>query len=112
MTIGTAEVAAFAAKPPGVVEVSLRIAMLDNEVLALDIAEVAHALHECFQQRHPRRLGAGGKLAEPVYFAGLLCARNKRPTNRRAAQKDDGLATAHLVTSPETPACRGNAALR
>src|SRR5260370_30075483 len=77
----------------------LRPAILDRQILALDVAGFTKTLAECGQiactiDRRPRAT------EEPDHrHRGLLRPRRKRPRSRRAAEQRDELAAPHSITS-------------
>src|SRR5262249_5775442 len=72
---------------------TLRPAILDPDVLALDIASLLQALPEC---RNDMRIALRcGRIEEADNWHILLRARRERPRCRRAAQKRDELAPPH-----------------
>src|SRR5262249_14110739 len=74
-------------------------AILDNEVLPLDVSKVPQALAKrleiCSIQFHRRRL----QHADAPDPAGLLSPRHERPRGRRAAEQRDEIAPPHSITS-------------
>jgi hypothetical protein len=77
----------------------LRPAKLDDDVLALDVAEVAQARP---QRLHPARASRSGpeiQVSDPSDFCRLLRARRVRPRRRRATEQSDELAPPHSITS-------------
>ena|SRR5258708_21612317 len=55
-------------------------ALLDDDVLALDVAKGG----EPFPQRLHKRGGGRAQIPEPIYFVGLFCIHYKRPRRRTA----------------------------
>ena len=80
------------------IELILRPAVFDRDVLALDIAGVFEALAKCAQTLR-KRVGRRG-VEEPDHrHRRLLRPRRERPRCRRAAEQRDELAPLHSITS-------------
>src|SRR5262245_45837793 len=82
------------------VEAPFRQAILDGNVLALDVAGFTNALSECGQKACTIGKERPRSAEEPDHRHGrLLRARRERPSRRRTAEQYDELATPHSITS-------------
>src|SRR5499427_2494969 len=76
----------------------LRPAILDHDILALDVAGFANALPECGQIACA--IGKRRTAEEPDHrHRRLLRTRRERPRNHRAAEQRDEIAAVHSITS-------------
>ena len=81
---------------------SLRPAIFDREIAAVDPTEIAHSLHEGGGPLALRRRAARSEQSDGRHLR-LLRARRERP-RRHAAEQRDELATAtHSITSSARP---------
>src|SRR5262245_39848877 len=76
----------------------LRPAVLDDDVGALDITEVAQAQPDCLEPGSKRRRGCQAQESDPRHLARLLRTRRERPRSRAAEQRYEG-APLHSITS-------------
>src|SRR6516162_975704 len=76
---------------------SLRPAIFDREIAAVDPAEIAHSLHEGGGPLALRRRATRSEQSDSRHLR-LLCARRERPRSRAAEQRDE-LAALHSITS-------------
>jgi hypothetical protein len=75
----------------GSAELCVRVAPLDCNIAAFDIAQVAHSRPERFSKRMRRR--QRHEYTHARHFFELLRARCERPSGRRAAQTADEIST-------------------
>src|SRR5215470_2064285 len=77
---------------------SLRPAILDREIAAVDPAEIAHSLHEGGGPLALRRRAARSEQSDGRHLR-LPRSRSDRPRRRRAAEQRDEPAPLHSITS-------------
>src|SRR5262249_53786294 len=77
---------------------ALRPAELDDNALALDVAEIAQPRPQRFHLARSRGSGGEMQIPDPSNLC-RLCARRERPRRRRAANERDELASLHSITS-------------
>src|SRR5262249_41952285 len=77
---------------------ALRPAELDDNALALDVAEIAQPRPQRFHLARSRGSGGEMQIPDPSNLCRLR-ARRKRPHRRRAAEQRDELPTLHSITS-------------
>src|SRR5262249_32151296 len=80
------------------VDLVLRPAILDHDILALDVAGFANALPECGQIACTISKRRAAEESDH-WHRRLLRACRKRPRRRRAADQRDEFATSHSITS-------------
>src|SRR5499427_9619988 len=80
------------------VDPTLRISIVDDNILALNPPELAQPLPERVEQGRPIGRGRQPKETYPRHLARLLPPRRQRP-RRRAAEQRDELAALHSITS-------------
>src|SRR5215468_4842820 len=86
---------------------SLRPAIFDREIAAVDPAEIAHSLHEGGGPLALRRRAARSEQSDGRHLR-LLRARRKWPRGRSAADQRYELAALHSITSSaRATSCRG-----
>src|SRR5262249_36828825 len=82
------------------VDPTLRISIVDDNILALNPPELAQPLPERVEQGRPIGRGRQPKETYPRHLARLLLrARRERPTRCRAAEQRDERAALHSTTS-------------
>src|SRR5262249_2416391 len=90
------------------VEAPFRQAILDGNVLALDVAGFTNALSECGQKACTIGKERPRSAEEPDHrHRGLLRARRKRPRGRRAAEQRYELAPFQLIELHSKPTSQG-----
>src|SRR5262249_13942999 len=82
--------------------VSIGPAPLDDEILAFDIAQLAHALWKCGGNIGQGGARAAANMADPPDLAGLLPARRERPRGSGADERYER-APPHSITSSARP---------
>ncbi len=85
----------------------IRPTELNDNVLALDIAEVTQA---CLQRLYPvrgRRRGTETQVPDPRDLRRLLRARRERPSESCAAEERDDIPPPHSITSSARPRIEG-----
>jgi hypothetical protein len=75
---------------------ALRITILNREVVALDVTEIAQGATGCFHLRVSLR-GAKQQNAQARDLCGLLRARRERPRGHRAAEQRDEITSSQLI---------------
>ena len=76
---------------------------LDENVSALDPAEVAQSAPQHLKPARPRRCWGQTQKPDPRYLGRLLCARGNRPCDRRAKDQGDEVPPPHTMTSSALP---------
>jgi hypothetical protein len=70
-------------------ETPLRVAGLDDEVLALDVAEIAEPLPKDLLQGSGRHGRTGTEATNPIHFRGLLCLGGERQQEDAEGEEDE-----------------------
>src|SRR5262245_55602587 len=80
-------------------ESAFRVAVLHDEILPLDIAEIVHPAHEGCEETNAGSCGATRELTQPIHLPDLLRPRRERP-RRRAAKQRDEISASHVGHGP------------